>query len=125
MTAPMIETHVDTVHQLTLPRPRLRALLLRELGDQAAEAAACRTTIKALTGQIDVDSQLEREIAEASERRAEEAIVDIEDAVIRLDNGTYGACERCGTAIPVERLETIPYARRCVDCTEQRAGLLG
>jgi len=125
MTAPMTETRVDAVHQLTLPLPRLRALLLRELGDQAAEASACRTTISTLTGQTDVDSQLEREIAEASEKRAEEAIADIEDAMARLDNGTYGACERCGAAIPVERLEAIPHARRCVDCTTQRAGLLG
>jgi RNA polymerase-binding transcription factor DksA len=123
MTALTAETRVDAVHQLRLPR--LRALLLRELGDQAAEAAACRATISTLTGQTDVDSQLEREIAEASEKRAVEAISDIEDAIVRLDNSTYGACERCGAAIPVERLEAIPHARRCVDCTVQRAGLLG
>jgi len=79
MTAPIIETRVDAIHQSTLPR--LRALLLRELGDQAAETSTCRTTISALTGQTDVDSQLEREIAEASEKRAEETIAAIEAGV--------------------------------------------
>jgi RNA polymerase-binding protein DksA len=123
MTAPIIGTGVDAIHQSTLPR--FRALLLRELGDQAAETSTCRTTIGALTGQTDVDSQLEREIAEASEKRAEETIADIEDAIARLDNGSYGACEQCGAAISVERLEAIPYARRCVDCTEQYGGPLG
>jgi RNA polymerase-binding protein DksA len=123
MTAPMIETRVDAIHQPTFPR--LRALLLRELGDLATETSTCRTTISALTGQTDVDSQLEREIAEASEKRAEETIADIQDAIARLDNGTYGTCEQCGAAISVERLEAIPYARRCVDCTEQHSGLFG
>jgi RNA polymerase-binding protein DksA len=123
MTAPVIETRVDASHKL--PLPRLRERLLRELGDHVAEASACKTTISTLTGQADVDSQLEREIAEASEKRAQEAIADIEDAIARLDDGIYGACERCGAAIPVARLEAIPYARRCVDCTEQRSGPFG
>jgi RNA polymerase-binding transcription factor DksA len=123
MTAHIIETRGDASPQL--PLPRLRERLLRELGDHVAEASACKTAISTLTGQTDVDSQLEREIAETSEKRAEEAIADIEDAIARLDNGTYGACERCDATIPVERLEAIPYARRCVDCTEQRGGLFG
>jgi RNA polymerase-binding transcription factor DksA len=78
-----------------------------------------------LTGQTDVDSLLEREIAEASANHAEDAITDIEDAIEKIDNGTYGTCEHCGAAIPVGRLEAIPHARRCVDCTGRQAGLLG
>jgi RNA polymerase-binding transcription factor DksA len=121
MTAPTIEPRADESDQLSLSE--LRELLLRELGDQAADASACRTTIRTLTGQTDADSQLERELAEASQARAEEAIADIEDAIARIDNGTYGTCERCDAAIPIERLEAIPFARRCVDCTEQGGGL--
>ncbi|GAA2395398.1 TraR/DksA C4-type zinc finger protein [Streptomyces glaucosporus] len=41
---------------------------------------------------------------------------EIDLAFARLDNGTYGTCEGCGTAIPVERLEILPYARCCVGC---------
>ena len=124
MTAPAVASRADAIHQLTLPLTCLRALLLQELGAQAAQAAECRTTMGGLTGQTDVDSVLEREVAEASANRAEQAIEDIEDALARLDQGTFGTCERCGEAIPVERLEAIPYARRCVNCSDHRGGIL-
>jgi RNA polymerase-binding transcription factor DksA len=34
----------------------------------------------------------------------------------RIEDGTFGTCGRCGTAIAEERLEAIPYANRCIDC---------
>ena len=40
----------------------------------------------------------------------------IEEALARIENGTYGTCERCGKQIAEERLEAIPYATRCIDC---------
>jgi len=39
---------------------------------------------------------------------------DIEDALEKMDNGTYGACEECGEEIPADRLEANPAARACV-----------
>jgi DnaK suppressor protein len=43
---------------------------------------------------------------------------DIDAALGRLDNGTYGKCERCGREIPIERLEARPTARLCVACKQ-------
>lgn len=43
-------------------------------------------------------------------------LYEIEDAIVRLDEGTYGDCEDCRTTIPSGRLETIPYTRRCLTC---------
>lgn len=37
-------------------------------------------------------------------------------AVAKIDAGTYGTCERCGSAISTERLEAIPWALLCIDC---------
>jgi len=42
-------------------------------------------------------------------------IVEIDDALDRLENGTYGICEGTGQPIPEERLEAIPWARYCAD----------
>jgi DnaK suppressor protein len=56
-------------------------------------------------------SQIGALVAQA---RAHLAEVDL--AVERLDDGTYGTCERCGDAIPAGRLEARPTARRCVAC---------
>ncbi|GAA2453014.1 TraR/DksA family transcriptional regulator [Streptomyces macrosporus] len=46
---------------------------------------------------------------------------EIDLAFARLDDGTYGTCQGCGTAIPVERLEILPYARCCVGCQQRAA----
>lgn len=40
----------------------------------------------------------------------------VERALERIDAGTYGTCESCGKAIPVERLEVLPYSTLCVEC---------
>ena len=46
----------------------------------------------------------------------EETLLDIEEALVLLDRGDYGACAACGIAIPFERLEAVPGARFCVPC---------
>ncbi len=40
----------------------------------------------------------------------------VEKALRRLEDGTYGACERCGQAIPAARLEAVPWTAFCVRC---------
>lgn len=62
--------------------------------------------------------------AEKSERLAvieqlQVTLQDVEDALTRTENGTYGKCERCGSEIPLPRLEARPYARLCIGCTER------
>lgn len=42
-------------------------------------------------------------------------LADIEHALQRLDEGTYGTCEACGKAIGDERLEAMPATRYCLD----------
>jgi RNA polymerase-binding transcription factor DksA len=45
--------------------------------------------------------------------QAEVELADVEHALKRLDEGTYGVCEACGGAISAERLEAVPAARLC------------
>ena len=40
----------------------------------------------------------------------------IEDALSRLDDGTFGTCQRCHKAINPERLEAFPYVEFCIEC---------
>ncbi|MGH2752576.1 MAG: TraR/DksA family transcriptional regulator [Actinomycetota bacterium] len=42
----------------------------------------------------------------------------ITGALRRMDEGTYGKCERCGQEIPIERLEARPTASLCVSCAQ-------
>lgn len=46
---------------------------------------------------------------------------ELTSALKRIDEGTYGKCERCGQEIPFERLEARPAATLCVACKQQAA----
>jgi DnaK suppressor protein len=46
----------------------------------------------------------------------QDALWEIEEAIKRIDNGTYGVCEMSGKAIPAARLEALPFARLTVEC---------
>ena len=48
-----------------------------------------------------------------------ELLREIDDALIRLRDGSYGTCMECGIAISRKRLEAVPWARYCVTCQER------
>lgn len=58
----------------------------------------------------------DREVDESLGENAELIVREIDDALARIDAGTYGTCVRCGRAIPEERLAAVPYAVLCVSC---------
>jgi DnaK suppressor protein len=47
----------------------------------------------------------------------------IDEALARLDEGSYGICDDCGGVIPPKRLAALPWAVYCVPCQERRAAL--
>jgi RNA polymerase-binding transcription factor DksA len=65
-------------------------------------------------------SQVTAERGEAERLAADlqESLVDVDAALHRLADGTYGTCERCGKHIAEARLEAMPTARRCLDCAK-------
>ena len=78
------------------------------------------------------DPELDEGFADAGQAAAERAnlltlvrslrdtLHDVEQALARMDSGTYGLCERCGQPIGDERLEALPAARLCMTCKRQR-----
>ncbi|MCX6346211.1 MAG: TraR/DksA C4-type zinc finger protein [Armatimonadetes bacterium] len=48
----------------------------------------------------------------------EELIQRIDDALRKIEDGSYGICDRCKTKIKLDRLRAIPYATLCIDCQE-------
>ena len=50
---------------------------------------------------------------------------EIDEALGRIDNKSYGKCERCGHQIPVARLRVKPHAKYCIECRRhEEKGLL-
>jgi DnaK suppressor protein len=46
----------------------------------------------------------------------EDVLAQVNAALHRIDQGTYGICQRCGKQIAPERLEAFPYVMYCIDC---------
>ena len=96
--------------QLEDERERLRARL-HELGVGS----------NAFDGGFADSSQVtaERGELEAIAGTLTDTLQEVEDALAKLDAGTYGRCESCGGEIAAARLEAKPAARRCIDCASK------
>jgi RNA polymerase-binding protein DksA len=57
----------------------------------------------------------DREMASTLEDNSTHVLDAIDAALLRIDAGTFGLCERCGQPIDPERLEALPYATLCID----------
>jgi RNA polymerase-binding protein DksA len=58
----------------------------------------------------------DRELDYTLEENSEHVLAEIDAALTRIENGTYGKCTNCGKQIPEERLEALPWATLCIDC---------
>ncbi|MDD5712634.1 MAG: TraR/DksA C4-type zinc finger protein [Smithellaceae bacterium] len=55
----------------------------------------------------------------AMRNKLESLLHDIHDAVVRIDSGTFGNCEKCGNPIPTKRIFANPLANQCIHCMEK------
>src|SRR6187200_3409475 len=106
----------------------VRDELLRLRANAEAEAATLAQDLEALftaSRDSNADDEHDPEGATIGFERAQltalltatrERIAEVDDALRRLDAGTYGVCEGCGRPIAEERLAARPFARRCIAC---------
>ncbi len=59
---------------------------------------------------------VERLATTAMARSIHNSIADIDRALEKLEEGTYGRCDRCGRDIAPARIEALPASTRCVNC---------
>lgn len=59
---------------------------------------------------------VERIHTTAAARSVAASLADVERALAKLDEGTYGTCDSCGATIPGERLVVVPWTALCVAC---------
>ena len=62
---------------------------------------------------------VERLATTATARSIAASITDIDRALAKIEEGTYGICETCGEMIAVARLEALPASTRCVGCASR------
>jgi DnaK suppressor protein len=62
----------------------------------------------------------ERAEVEALVTSLQDSLAEVDDALAKLEAGTYGNCEGCGQPIAPARLEVMPGARHCISCANKR-----
>lgn len=65
-------------------------------------------------------SRIEQFTDDRERQRRAERVSQIEAALQRLDEGTWGQCEQCGGKIAGARMQALPTASLCVDCASRR-----
>jgi RNA polymerase-binding transcription factor DksA len=107
----------------------VKELLLAERAIYQEQATSLRAEADSLAlerepGDVQFDEEsgeggtvtVDRERNLALSGQATLAVEEIDDALARIDDKTYGYCERCFQPIPKPRLRALPYARLCVAC---------
>jgi DnaK suppressor protein len=96
-------------------------------------AKELKTRLSELTGRLaEIDSELRKPLSADSEERATDLenqdalegiknfeiqeVLQIQGALRRIAEGTYGVCVQCGADIDPKRLEALPIATRCISC---------
>jgi RNA polymerase-binding transcription factor DksA len=64
----------------------------------------------------------DRELEEGLEEGAQQTLQDVELALRKMDDGSYGICDICGKPIGAERLAAMPWARFCIDDQRKQRG---
>jgi DnaK suppressor protein len=108
--------------QLESERTRL-AELIAEHEQELEEARLTETSADRSPdpGSADAGSmKFEYEKELSLERNSLDLLRKVERALERIEDGSYGICESCGSEIPIARLEVLPYATMCVTCASKR-----
>jgi DnaK suppressor protein len=100
---------LQAIHEMLL---RERAAVLRRMGAIAQDALDLDVEDDGVpTSTYGQDGALTKTL--------EARLANIEEALERLEQGTYGICAECGNEIPPRRLQALPFAKLCVRCQSE------
>jgi DnaK suppressor protein len=118
----------DTAALSTRQRTRLRSRLTEDreatallIARLVSDIDSFQTSAKDSVADDEHDPEgptlaFERSQATAILEQTRSHFTQIESALVRLDEGSYGVCTTCHRAIPMERLDVRPYSTQCVAC---------
>ena len=99
--------------------------MLLKTREELVRGIARRSKATAVSGVSDIGDILDsvseertRELDMILTDREKQKLKQIDDALDRSEEGSYGLCEECGIKIPRARLKVVPFAKYCVECKE-------
>lgn len=100
--------------------------MLNEMRDELIEEIARNRKVETddLKGEIGdlydlADNERDRQLSHILGDRDRKKLVEIDEALERIEDKTYGICEECGKRITANRLKIMPFARLCVPCKSE------
>jgi DnaK suppressor protein len=115
---PLTDTDLQPLEQQLRERQDVLREEVRRVKEEEADtpSAAARNQNED-AGEIG-EEHVRHAVRYAEQERDEIELRDIDEALQRMREGTYGECMDCGIDIPLQRLHAQPAARRCVRCQE-------
>lgn len=101
--------------RLVARRNALRQVLAGELSDLHGHI---RGDLSGDAADVAFDSGSDEISSQLAELEARE-LAQVDRAIARLKQGTYGLCEACSKRIPVARLNALPYSTMCIECQRE------
>ncbi len=99
--------------------------MLLKTREELVQGIARKSRETAVSGVSDIGDILDsvseertRELYMILTDREKQKLKQIDDALDRIEEETYGLCEECGVKIPRPRLKVVPFAKYCVECKE-------
>ncbi len=117
----MTNTQLQNLRQQLLALRNRLGTDISDLADEALAKAGAETNLSHLPihmadlGTETFEQQLTLSLVENNEQLLEEVAAALE----RIEQGTFGRCEKCHRTIPHARLEALPYARYCIACARE------
>jgi DnaK suppressor protein len=97
---------------------KLKSVLLAERSRLRNDDVGVITSVELRGDSYDISSAIEEvEMSMTLRSMDSSKLNDIEFALERIENGTYGVCIDCGKNIPIRRLCALPFASKCVGCS--------
>jgi DnaK suppressor protein len=115
-------------HDLVGYKEKLLALRRRLLEEINSLEGSIHTSQRESSGDVSTFSMHMADLGTDAMEREKTSILatsetqlfdDIEDALQRIEDQTYGMCEMCGVSIRKERLDALPFARFCLACQRE------
>ncbi|MFM8551787.1 MAG: TraR/DksA C4-type zinc finger protein [Nitrospiraceae bacterium] len=110
----------DALHRMLMAK---RQEVMKEIGTSLGQSLTDDQQ-RRLESAMDVGDQalmdLEREMGISLMEMRNRRRQLIDEALVRLDDGTYGVCAECGVEISEKRLAAVPFAKLCVECQSQQ-----
>ena len=115
------EKYLELRNLLAEQKRKLWSELREEIFTETGEALHSQYDFPQDVGEMSIlDLLADAGLAVANIRRSQ--LTNLEEAMQRLEMGTYGKCEGCGERIDLQRLRLVPFTAYCLPCQKQQEG---